>query len=178
MPRHARGLVSGMILLLCPALAPAQQADEVAYVKALMTRIQPVSFAKSKELCGLLGRNTKGNLGTSDIRIGTYDGCYIPPVPDKLDVIATFHTHSTYSRTYLSEFPSIQDIEADIYNGLDGYIATPGGRLWFHDISERRVTQICSTGCLPQDPRFDKEDHDPAKISYSYAEMRKLFPGP
>ncbi|MFQ6552968.1 DUF4329 domain-containing protein [Aestuariibius insulae] len=165
-----------MILLLCPGPALAQQADEIAYMKTVLTRIQAVSFDRNKELCGVLGRTSTGRLGTSDIHVGSYDTCLIPAFPDKLDIIATFHTHSTYSPNYASEFPSIQDIDADIANGLDGYIATPGGRLWFHDINERRVIQICSTGCLPQDPGFAKETADPSKLSYSYAEMRKLFP--
>ncbi|MFQ6547489.1 DUF4329 domain-containing protein [Aestuariibius sp. 2305UL40-4] len=164
-----------LALAFSASAAISQDAGEAAFAKALADRIQPISFKENRELCGYIGRDVFGNPASSEIRVGTYATCTLPPWPDKLDVTATFHTHSTYHPDYISEFPSPDDIESDLAKDLNGYIATPGGRLWFNDTAGRTIRLICTTGCVPQDPEFQKETTDPDLSIYSHAHLRKIF---
>ena len=38
--------------------------------------------------------------------------------------------------------------------GVNGYVATPGGRLWFIEGARGIVTLVCDLGCMDQDPDF------------------------
>jgi hypothetical protein len=50
--------------------------------------------------------------------------------------------------------PSPEDVYSDSDEGLNGYVATPGGRFWFVDGRNETVSLICGIGCLPSDPEF------------------------
>lgn len=52
------------------------------------------------------------------------------------------------------EVPSLEDMIGDIEEGIDGYIETPGGRLWFNDARARRVTLLCGSECVASDRWF------------------------
>jgi len=58
-------------------------------------------------------------------------------------------------------------------DGVDGYVATPGGRLWFIDGQSGRARQICGLGCLTQDPDFKPEIYGPIKQSYTLGEIEQ-----
>jgi hypothetical protein len=45
-------------------------------------------------------------------------------------------------------------MEGDADEGIDGYVATPGGRLWYIDTVDMVASQLCGIGCLPRDPKF------------------------
>ena len=60
---------------------------------------------------------------------------------------------------------------------VDGYIATPGGRLWFLDSDTMVARQVCGIGCLPQAPEFVPAPEDDIRQSYAYRELvEKLGP--
>ncbi len=174
-----------MRILLCSLLVAAGPAlsqgtgeatgsgDELAYVMELMADLQPRSFAANRELCGYLAYDQNGDLTTTRISVGEEGSCYLPSWPTKLLVIASFHTHSTYSAEYDSEFPSVIDMESDEESGIDGYISTPGGRLWFDDSDTRTVYQVCGLGCLPQDPNFEPQNEHLVRPSYTYRALVK-----
>ena len=52
--------------------------------------------------------------------------------------------------------PSVDDLEADFDEGIDGYIATPGGRVWLNDVDEEVSFLLCGPGCV----HADQNDRD------------------
>ena len=169
-------LISAFCALVIPVSLSAQESPseiEIAYVTKLFNSIQERSFAENKELCGYLGYNQEGRLATSRILPGQEATCVLPNWPEHLDVIASFHTHSTYSPEYDSERPSSTDMESDEADGIDGWVATPGGRLWYVDSSEMIAHQICGIGCLVQDPNFVADPPGSVKESYTYRAILK-----
>ena len=147
--------------------------EELAFVKAIFAEIQPRSIAVNREICGYLGRDRFGQLVHTDHIEGEEASCGLPDWPRKMTVLASYHTHSTYSEEFDSEMPSDLDLRSDLARGIDGYIATPGGRLWYVDTDARRVRQICAIGCLYQDPNFRAAPKGSVKASYSFAEIFK-----
>ena len=88
-----------------------------------------------------------------------------------MEVVATYHTHGAFDFTYYNELPSDTDMLSDQSLGVNGWIATPGGRLWFID-SERMVAkQVCGVGCLPIAPNFYKSQAGEIAKRYTYDEL-------
>lgn len=135
-----------------PRPVPQTQA-EVAFVSRLFNTIQPVSIADRREYCGLIGINGEGQFTATEPRKGRESSC-LPPSLDRanMTVIASYHTHGAYDHEYLTEVPSFDDMRTDIEDGTDGYVATPGGRLWYIDARAREARMICGVGCLVRDP--------------------------
>ncbi len=151
---------------LCGASAPP--AHEVAAVKARLAPLQLLSFATDLEYCGYLGRDPDGGPVFTEMVRGGHYGC-TPVLPgDDVTLIASVHTHGAYSPEIPSEFPTALDIASDAAEGIDGYVATPGGRLWFIDGRARIALQLCGPGCLPQDPQFHEGDDGPVAARYSH----------
>ncbi|WP_417279964.1 DUF4329 domain-containing protein [Celeribacter sp.] len=153
----------------------AEEPEELEMVKAIFTEIQPLSFQKKREYCGLIGRDADGNLIASPAKRGSVDGCTPRDTEEMEVVIASYHTHGSFMRGYVSEVPSVSDMEADESDGIDGWVATPGGRLWYVDSSEMVISQVCGLGCLPVDARFERHDSGPVAESYSYDELVTFF---
>lgn len=173
-----RILLLSLMLAASPAMSQGVgeavgAGDELDYVMELMADLQPRSFAVNRELCGYLAFDQNGELTTTRISVGEEGSCYLPSWPTKLLVIASFHTHSTYSAEFDSEYPSVTDMESDEESGIDGYISTPGGRLWFHDSDAQVVHQICGLNCLPQDPNFQPSNEHLVRPSYTYRALVK-----
>ena len=64
------------------------------------------------------------------------------------------------------------DVLADEDEGIDGYVSTPGGRLWYVDGAELIVSHICGVGCHTKDPNFEAGLDGDIKVSYSIDELR------
>ncbi len=62
-------------------------------------------------------------------------------------------------------------MEGDEDEGIDGWVATPGGRLWYIDTTDMVTFQICGIGCLPSDPEFIAGDGGIIEQSYSYDDL-------
>ncbi len=92
--------------------------------------------------------------------------------PYDLELIASYHTHAAYSYDYDSEVPSDDDIEGDIYEGVNGYISTPGGRLWFVDSRARAVILLCGVSCVYADPNYEEDWELPVDNRYSLDDLR------
>ena len=156
-----------------PERQPQPRASgEVAFMKAQLNAIQPRSIAEDREYCGYLGILSNGDFAISGPKRGQPAGCTPDNPPATMRVIASYHTHAAYAPRYDSEVPSATDLEGDIQEGINGYVSTPGGRMWFTDGAAQSTTQICGIGCLVADPRFRPEP-DPVKQSYSLAELRQ-----
>ena len=145
---------------------------EVAFIKAQLNALQPRSIAENREYCGFLGILPNGDYAISPARRGAPAGCTPDNPPGNLRVIASYHTHAAYAPRYDSEVPSSTDLEGDISEGINGYVSTPGGRLWFNDAAAQRTVQICGVGCLFSDPRFQPERVLVVGESYSLAGLR------
>lgn len=132
----------------------AQSASEIAMAKSILAPLQARSFEAGREFCGIIGVTETGQLIASRPRRGRVDSCR-PRTPRRAeDLIASFHTHGSFDPEADSEIPSVDDVYADMDEGLDGWVSTPGGRLWFIDGQSGTIRQICGIGCLPQDPAF------------------------
>lgn len=156
-----------------PAYTPPAP-EEVEMLKARLGPIQHLSFAARYEYCGYLGRQPDGTPAFTQILRGHHDGC-TPEMPgDGFALIASLHTHGAYDRTVPAEFPTALDMRSDRREGVNGYIATPGGRLWYIDSRAMLAVQLCGPGCLPQDPAFHAGDDGAIPTTLSYGQLLAL----
>lgn len=163
-------LAAALLALVASAAAQAQTREEVDFVLRLFERLQPLSFGKEREHCGFIGRDADGRLVATDPMPGLYASC-TSPWPSGLRVLASYHTHGSFDAGYHNELPSEVDMLSDQALGVDGWIATPGGRLWFVE-SDRMVTkQICGVGCLPVAPGFTKSHSGVIAKGYTFDEL-------
>ncbi len=161
------------VFIALPGAAVAQENDEIRFVMGLFAQIQPISFAENREYCGYIGLDDNDRWVSTPVTRGQRDEC-TPEWPEDFDPFASFHTHAGFDLDAYSEVPSVIDIEADEEEGVDGWVATPGGRLWFVDTTDMVVSQICGTGCLNQDPKFVEGAMGVIEQSYTYEEMLAL----
>lgn len=148
--------------------------DEIAAVKARLAPLQLLSFATDREYCGYLIRGRGGALGFTDMVRGGHDGC-TPLIPmSHIDLVASVHTHGAYDPSVPAEFPTVLDMESDRRERVNGYVATPGGRLWHIDSRRMVAHQVCGLGCLPQDPDFRAGDDGDIAQSYTYKDLQAL----
>lgn len=160
--------ISGALILAAAAPAQSQSPEEIALMRQVYAEIQPLSFANRREYCGYVGLNAAGELTISPATRGRRNSCRADE-PDELEVIfASYHTHGAFRNEEGDEVPSVDDMEADADEGIDGYVATPGGRLWYIDTTDMVTYQICGRGCVPQDPTFDAFPDGWIAESYSY----------
>lgn len=163
-----------VIFLSFPLCVYAQPADEVRAVVTFFERIQQLSFANDREYCGYVGWDVSGELTFTRPVIGHTDSCTPIYPSDEVTVFASYHTHGAFDVDVPAEFPTILDMESDEEEGIDGYIATPGGRLWYVDSEAMEVYQICNIGCILQDPAFVPGLDGTIKESYSYKALKTL----
>ena len=166
-----RVMIPALVLALMPFSSHAQEASELTLVKRIFAELQPLSIKKNREYCGYIGLNADGKLTMSPAKRGRKGTCE-PSDPDMLEVvIASYHTHGAYSSNYVNELPSTEDVEGDEAEGIDGWVATPGGRLWYIDTGDMVISQVCGLGCLPSDPDFIEGDTGAVEKSYHYKEL-------
>ena len=162
-------------LLLFPTVATAQSAAEDALIRQVFAQLQPISFRENVEYCGYVGLDYDGRLVASRATPGDEGSC-LSDDPDNITVItASYHTHGAYSPDYYNEVPSGDDMEGDEEEGIDGWVATPGGRLWYIDTEDMIARQVCGIGCLVSDPRFVAGDMGHIEQSYGYRDLVRLL---
>lgn len=169
----------GLFLAASMALSGAglaQDRSEVAMVKSVLNQLQGLSFKNNREYCGYIGFDSSGKLRAGKARRGRINDCEAN-WPDNLEVVASYHTHGAFDEDVPAEFPSVSDIEADESEGIDGYVATPGGRLWYVDTTDMVVSQICGIGCLSTDPNFQAGLDGKIRRSYTYRQLIQLEAG-
>jgi len=165
MPRFAAALAAAMAVL--PAMAPAQSAQETALVTGLMESMNQLSIRFNREVCGYILRHPNGAYSSTKVSWGGEANCASLPASPNVDVVSSWHTHAAWGRGYDGEVPSIQDVEGDMRQGINGWVGTPGGRLWFVDGQTGSTRQICGRGCLPVDPGFFPEEYGPVNDNYT-----------
>ncbi len=167
-------LVLGLAVRAEPVSYAPPASAEVAAVMARLAPIQLLSFATEREYCGYLGDLADGRLAFTEMVRGGHDGC-TPRLPRKsLRIRASLHTHGAYDPAVPAEFPTVLDMDSDAREGVNGYVATPGGRLWYIDSRAMVTVQLCGEGCLPQDENFRSGDDGPIRNRYTRAELQRL----
>lgn len=136
-----------------------QTQAEIAFAKSVLNDLQIQSFEMNREYCGYIGVDGTGAFVASEPARGRQGSCRADEPGEGMDVLASYHTHGGYSQAHDSEIPSLDDLRADVAEGVDGYISTPGGRVWFNDAKAHRSRQICSLNCVAMDAKF-VEDYD------------------
>ncbi|MEQ8255849.1 DUF4329 domain-containing protein [Roseovarius confluentis] len=154
------------LLGTAPAAAPAQTADEIGVARHVLSQAQARSVAENREYCGYIGYTASGQLATTRPRRGYLNYCQ-PSWPERLRVVASWHTHGAYDEDAWSEVPTVNDLRADKGEGINGYVGTPAGRLWFLDTRRMEVRQVCGPGCIPADPRHVMGAEGPIARSYT-----------
>jgi hypothetical protein len=137
----------------------AQTGAEIAFAKSVLDGLQVQSFDSNREYCGYIGVNITGEFEATAPTKGKKGSCRADEPDSDLDILASYHTHGGYSVGHDSEIPSLDDLRADVEEGVDGYIATPGGRLWFNDADNRVSRQLCGPKCISADTDF-VEDYE------------------
>ncbi len=150
-----------------------RSAAEISYIKAALNALQPRSIAENREYCGYFGLDPAGNFMISTPNRGDESGCLPEQPPQSMTPIASYHTHAAYEADYDSEVPSTNDLIGDISEGVDGYIVTPGGRLWFNNARARTAIMLCDLGCLIADPAFLPDLGSPVQNQYTLAELEQ-----
>ncbi len=147
---------------------PADQAD--AFAISYLNSIQRRSFAEHRELCGYFVLTPSGEIAAT------------PPVPGDLascsqaapgaDVFASYHTHGAFDDGYDNEVPSPEDLMGDFHFGIDGYVSTPGGRVWRVEYDVQAALLICGQGCVAVDPNYDFADDLGIRNRYTVAQLQ------
>lgn len=152
----------------------ASDTEIVAFATEALNDLQARSLATRTEYCALLLEDDEGNLAVSKIAEGKEAECDLPWVlPMGTYSVATMHTHGTYSQEYDSEVPSVLDIQSDVDEQIDGFVATPGGRIWFTDWKTETTSMVCGERCIAQDPKYREDAWGQLKQSYTLGEIKE-----
>jgi len=148
------------------------QEEVQAFARARLGAMQARSFDDRLELCAIIFEDSEGKLQSSEVRPGDEATCDLKyfDAPG-MAPLASIHTHGAFDADYDSEVPSLIDLEGDIGDRMDGYVATPGGRLWRVDWQRERAVLVCGAGCLAQDPAYRACPDDTVAASYTGAEL-------
>jgi hypothetical protein len=174
-----RGLILAVALMAAPA-AHGQEDDEFyaeldEFATAHLDSIQQMSFDQDVEFCGYIGLDENQQLVATPPARGLQAECDIPESPPGLDVWASYHTHGGYAFDADSEVPSLDDLLGDIAEGVDGYIATPGGRVWLNVASERSAMMLCGPGCVRADSDFEECGAFMPEEEYTVQTLQRRF---
>ena len=128
------------------------QSEVQQFARQQLEELQAQSFSDDVELCGVIFEETGGTLGSTPPRLGDEASCGISYFEEPgMRPVASFHTHGSFSDKYDSEVPSVLDLQSDAASGMDGYVATPGGRFWHVNAEQPSARLVCGARCLPQD---------------------------
>ncbi|MCE8008141.1 DUF4329 domain-containing protein [Aestuariivita sp.] len=159
--------------LVLASTAQAQSKAEIDLAKQTLRALQERSVQGNREYCGLIGRDAAGRLVVVPARRGTRARCRYPDAPQSLRIVATYHTHGAFLRSYDNEVPSVLDVLAEVATGTNGYVSTPGGRFWYINGKTGEVRLICGPKCLPWDPRFVAGLAGPIAGKYTLNQLRE-----
>ena len=169
-----RTLTAVLLLIATPLIAQEKNPEHAAAFIALKA-IQRDSVEQSREYCGFLGYDAAGTLRATRAAPGTQASCLIKDAPADWRVVASYHSHGGWTEEYDDEVPSPIDVYSDMDSRTNGYVSTPGGRLWFFDWQRRVLVQLCGLGCLYQDPIFTTRGSRSVPERYSLEQLLDRF---
>ena len=138
---------------VAPMNAPSGSAVDQFAIN-FMNTLQARSFANRREYCGYFFIDSAGRLQATAPRTGRFASCDMPAPQVGQGIIASYHTHGAYAPGYDNEVPSSIDLQSDFDFGIDGYVSTPGGRVWLVDFQTMSTRQLCGLRCVMIDPKF------------------------
>lgn len=152
----------------------AQNAEEIDFAKLTLDKLQARSIQQNREYCGYIGLNTIGRFQASKPRKGRKGSCRPDTPNEDFRILASYHTHAAFSVKYDSELPSTDDLLSDIDEGIDGYVATPGGRVWYTNSLNEKAVLLCSEKCITSDSNYDPQDAPMIEYEYSLETLLAL----
>lgn len=168
-----------VLLVLLGACGPLQRetpsAEFIGAAVAFLDDLQPRSIGENREYCGYFGYDASGRFIASPPVRGGADYCDLDIDAQPFDVVASYHTHAAFDTVAENEVPSDADLLSDIGDGVFGFVATPGGRIWMLDPRARDARQICGIGCVSSDPEFVEGDAGPIARHYTLRELKQRF---
>jgi hypothetical protein len=164
-----------LVVVSCPEDPPiiAQTEEGDAFAKTVWDDLQQVSIREGREYCGYIFEIENGAFAATPALPGGESFCDLPE-PDSR-VIASYHTHGGFSEDYDNEVPSVDDMSSDFEAGIDGYISTPGGRIWLVDYKAQVARQLCNELCVTSDPDNDPEDAGFVPQTFTLEELEARF---
>ncbi len=169
-----------LVWMLCAVTAglttplAAQDRAEMAAAREVLLQLQARSFAENREYCGYVGIIPGVGYAATEVTRGRTDSCLSRADESRfVEITASFHTHAGFDPYADSEVPSVDDLLGDMDEGVNGYVATPGGRFWYIDGARGVAWQICGLGCMGQDPNFIPGDAGPIAQSYTLQQLRQ-----
>ncbi|MBU2993470.1 DUF4329 domain-containing protein [Octadecabacter sp. 1_MG-2023] len=136
----------------------------------VLNGLQTVSIAEKREYCGYIWQDQFGQLQATVPVAGTRTGCEMNEPQIGTGILASYHTHGAYSPRLRGEIPSGIDLQGDFNYGINGYVSTPGGRVWLNDYATRSTRQLCGRACVFSDTGYD--DRYDADIQQSYSQSQ------
>ncbi|WP_051279933.1 DUF4329 domain-containing protein [Hellea balneolensis] len=176
----------GAVLILFSGCASSELSDipferavpqterEIDFAKSTLEVLQDRSFDKNREYCGYIGITAEGAYVASPPKKGRKGSCRPRAVREDFRTLASYHTHGAFSQDYDSEIPSTDDLLSDMEEGIDGYVATPGGRIWFINAKAERAVLLCGENCVTSDPDYDPRDSLSIASEYSLEALIEL----
>lgn len=161
---------------VAPTGAPSGPVVD-AFARDFLNTIQAQSFQFRREYCGYFFIDAAGQLRATPPRTGTFASCDMPAPRARQGIIASYHTHGSYDPRYDNEVPSVLDLQSDFEFGIDGYVSTPGGRIWLVDYQTRSTRQICGLRCVTSDPGFRPDGEAGIRQSYTVRTLQQRASG-
>ena len=168
--RYLRVIMVGLLLAIP---AHADEVDQFAIQQ--LNKAQPLSIKQNREYCGLIGYDDSDQLVATKPRKGRRHSCNPGRDPRGWDVIATYHTHGGFDVDSDSEVPSLSAMREDFRDGIDGYIATPGGRVWLNSVERRKALMLCGRNCVLSDAKFKPCNGFLPKKQYTIQSLQQRF---
>jgi hypothetical protein len=91
-------------------------------------------------------------------------------------IIASYHTHGAFAPGFDNEVPSEIDLTSDFDYGIDGYVSTPGGRVWLVDFQTKSTVQVCGLRCVTSDVGYRPVGESTIQTSYTLQALRNRNP--
>lgn len=153
------GLLLGVPLISCATGQSIQLSDSELdelhqFAVEHLDTVQPISIRDGVEYCGLFGYDTRGKLVATQAHKGKVDSCRPQNEPPGFTILASYHTHGSFTMDADTEVPSEDDLLGDIEEEIYGYVATPSGRVWFNDWQTQEAVMLGGKGTISADPRF------------------------
>lgn len=157
---------------VAPRNAPSGPAVD-AFARQFLDGIQARSITERREYCGYFFINAQGQVQGTPPRPGTFAGCSMPAPRAGQGIFASYHTHGAYGAGYDNEVPSLIDLASDFDFGIDGYVSTPGGRIWLIDFQTLSTRQICGLRCVTSDPGYVPQDEAGIQSAFSLSGLQR-----
>jgi len=149
-------------------------ASEHEFVLGVIAELNVLSVQVNLEYCGFIYYDSSGQLRATRPEKGGSHSCLPIRPTGNARVFSSYHTHAAYDPNSLNEYPSEQDMEGDFGNRQHGYIATPGGRLWFVDYQKQVARQLCGYRCLAFDPRYRENRRNRPVYSVTLPQLSQI----